>query len=182
MSINANDVKQLREMTGAGMMDCKKALTEAGGNFDKAVTWLREKGMASAAKRAGRTASEGSIKSYIHPGGKYGVLAEINCETDFVARGDLFEQFCSDVCQHICAANPRWVRREEVPQDAIEAELSIYRNQAADSGKPENIRQKMAEGRLNKWYEEVCLYEQKYVKDQDKTIEELAKSRPIQVI
>ena len=121
MAISANDVKSLREATGAGMMDCKKALNETGGDFEKAVVWLREKGMASAAKRADRTASEGAVTSYIHMGGRIGVLAEINCETDFVARGDAFQELCKDICLQICSAVPKWVRREEVPQEAAQA-------------------------------------------------------------
>ncbi|MCX8008066.1 MAG: translation elongation factor Ts, partial [Coriobacteriia bacterium] len=138
MSFTAKDVQNLREATGAGMMDCKKALGESGGDVEKAIAWLREKGMAKAAKRGGRVAAEGAVYAYIHMGGKYGVLAEINCETDFVARGDEFQQLCKDICLHICSANPRWVRREEVPADAIAAEKEIYVKQAAETGKPQN--------------------------------------------
>lgn len=175
MAISAKDVAALREQTGAGMMDCKKALNETNGDFDAAVTWLREKGMASASKRAGKTASEGSVASYIHLGGKIGVLVEVNCETDFVARGEPFQEFCKDVCLQICSANPRWVRREEVPQSVISAEMEIYKNQARDTGKPENILEKIAAGKMNKFYEENCLLEQRFVKDPDQTVEALMK-------
>lgn len=175
MSISAGDVKALREKTGAGMMDCKSALTESNGDVDAAVTWLREKGMASAAKRAGRTASEGAVSSYIHMGGKIGVLVEVNCETDFVARGELFQTFSKDVCLQICSAAPRWVRREDVPQDVIDAEMDIYRVQARETGKPEKILDKIAEGKLRKFFEESCLLEQKFVKDQGVIIESLMK-------
>jgi elongation factor Ts len=175
MAITAQSVKELREATGAGMMDCKKALQEAGGDFDKAVTWLREKGIASAAKRSDRAANQGQIASYIHMGGRIGVLAEINCETDFVARTDEFTNFCRDICLQICSATPRYARREDVPQRDIDAEKAIYMKQAAESGKPENVQQKMAEGRLNKWYQEVCLLEQEFVKEKGQTIETLMK-------
>jgi elongation factor Ts len=175
MSFSAQDVKALRERTGAGMMDCKKALTESNGNEEEAAKWLREKGIASAAKKAGRIAAEGAICSYIHQGGKYGVLAEINIETDFAAQSDQFKALCNDVCMHICSAAPRWVRQEEVPQDAIDAELEIFKNLAAQEGKPENIQEKIAQGRLKKWYTEVCLYDQPFVKDPDKSIETLLK-------
>ena len=175
MAISAQAVKDLRDATGAGMMDCKKALNESDGDFDKAVAWLREKGMASAAKRADREAGQGAVTSYIHMGGKIGVLAEINCETDFVARGEKFQAFCKDVCLQICSAAPRWVRRENVPAEAIAAEKEIYVKQAAETGKPANVCEKIAEGKLNKWYETACLLEQPFVKDTDRTIEELAK-------
>lgn len=165
MSISAKDVKSLRELTGAGMMDCKKALGECGSDMEKAKTWLREKGMANAAKRSGRVAAEGAVASYIHMGGKIGVLVEINCETDFVARGDQFQELCRDLCMQICSANPRWVRREEVPDDIIEAEKQIYIKQMEDSGKPENILKKIAEGKLGKFFEEHCLVEQPFVKE-----------------
>jgi len=175
MSISAKDVKDLREKTGAGMMDCKKALNESGGDLEGAVTWLREKGMASAEKRAGKTASEGAIASYIHMGGKMGVLVEINCETDFVARGEKFQGLCKDICLQICSAAPRWVRREEVPQDVIDAEKKIYITQMKDSGKPENILEKIAEGKLNKFFEDNCLLEQGYVKEPKTKIQDLIK-------
>lgn len=175
MSFSAKEVKALRDATGAGMMDCKKALTEVGGNFDEAATWLREKGIAAAAKRADRTASEGRIESYIHMGGKIGVLVEINCETDFVAKTDEFIALCKDVCLQICSANPQWVNREDVPQDVIDAELQVYKNQALELGKPENICEKIAEGKMNKWYSQVCLLEQQFVKDSDHKMEDLLK-------
>jgi len=175
MAVAVQDVKKLREATGAGMMDCKKALTETNGDFDKAVTVLREKGIASAAKRADRAAAEGAVCSYIHMGGKFGVLAEVNCETDFVARGEEFKALCKDICMHICSAAPRWVRREDVPQTAVAAELEIYTKQAAETGKPQNICEKIAQGKLNKWFKDVCLLEQPFVKDPDKTVEQLVK-------
>jgi elongation factor Ts len=171
MSYTAEDVKTLRERTGAGMMDCKKALGECAGDMEKAIAWLRERGMAIAAKKAGRVATEGAVASYIHMGGKVGVLVEI----DFVARGDEFKNFCRDVCLQICSRAPLYVRREEVPQDAIDAEKVIYVKQAMELGKPEKVSQQIAEGKLNKWFQEVCLMEQEFVKDGDKTMEALAK-------
>lgn len=173
MAITAQAVKDLREATGAGMMDCKKALSETDGDFDKAVTWLREKGMASAAKRSDRTASEGAVASYIHMGGKIGVLVEINCETDFAARDDKFQEFCKEVCMHVSFAAPRWLRQEDVPADAIAVEKEIYVKQAAETGKPANVCEKIAEGKLKKWYEEVCLLDQPYIRDKDRTIGEM---------
>lgn len=175
MSISAKVVKELREQTGAGMMDCKTALKESDGDLEKAKTWLREKGMASASKRAGRVAAEGAVCSYIHMGGKFGVLAEINCETDFVARGDQFQKLCKDICLQICSAAPRWIRREDVPADVIEEEKKIYIRQMADSGKPENILEKIAEGKLGKFYEENCLLEQPFVKEPKSKVEDLIK-------
>jgi len=164
MAISAQDVKKLRESTGAGMMDCKKALSETNGDFDAAVKWLREKGIAKAAKRAGKTAAEGAVTSYIHIGGKVGVLAEINCETDFVARGDAFQDFCKAVCLQICSAAPLYVKRDEIPSEAYEAEKAIYVKEAADSGKPEQVQEKIAEGKMKKWFSEVCLVDQPSVK------------------
>jgi elongation factor Ts len=175
MAISAKDVKDLREKTGAGMMDCKKALTETDGDFDAAVTWLREKGIASAEKRAHRTASEGAVASYIHLGGRIGVLVEVNCETDFVAKGDLFQGFCKDICLQICSAAPRWVRREDVPAEVVDSERRIYMAQARESGKPETVLEKIADGKLRKFYEENCLVEQAFIKDPDRTIEEVMK-------
>ena len=172
----AKDVMTLREMSGAGMMDCKKALEECGGDFDKAANWLREKGIASAAKRQDREAKEGAVTSYIHMGGKIGVLVEVNCETDFVARGELFQQFCKDVCLQICSTSPRWVRREEASQADIDAEMAIYLVQAKESGKPEAVQQKISEGKLNKWLKENSLLEQEFVKNPDVTIEDLMKA------
>ena len=164
MSISAKDVKALRDITGAGMMDCKKALAENDGDSEKAVTWLREKGMAKAAKRAGRVAAEGTVKSYIHMGGKIGVLVEVNCETDFVARGEAFQAFAHDVCLQVCSANPRWVNQEDVDAEALAVEKALYVKLAAESGKPENICEKIAEGKLKKWMSEVCLLDQPSVK------------------
>ena len=175
MTFTASDVKTLREMTGAGMMDCKKALTETNGDSKAATTWLREKGIAKAAKRASRTAREGAVTSYIHLGGKIGVLAEINCETDFAAKSDLFREFSKDVCLQICSAAPRWTRREDVDPAVLQEESDLYKKQARDSGKPEKILEKIAEGKMRKFYEENCLLEQKFVKNTDVTIDELAK-------
>ena len=175
MSISAKVVKELRELTGAGMMDCKAALKENGGDPEKAKTWLREKGIASAAKRAGRVAAEGAVCSYIHMGGKFGVLAEINCETDFVARGEQFQGLCKDICLQICSAAPRWIRREDVPAGVIESEKQIYIKQMEDSGKPANILEKIAEGKLGKFYEENCLLEQPFVKEPKTKVEDLIK-------
>lgn len=174
--ISAQDVKALRERTGAGMMDCKKALEEAGGDVDKAIEILRVKGQAQAAKRAERAASEGVVASYIHANGKIGVLVEVDCETDFVARNEEFVAFARDVALHIAAANPQWVSEDDVPEEAREQELRILQEQAAESGKPEEVQRKIAEGRLRKWLEEVVLLNQVHVnadKYGGKTIEEL---------
>lgn len=175
MAVTAKEVKELREATGAGMMDCKKALQECDGDFDKAANWLREKGIASAAKRQDREATEGAVASYIHMGGKIGVLVEINCETDFVARGEPFQEFCKNVCLQICSSAPQWVRREEASPEEMQAEKAIYEVQARESGKPENVRQKIVEGKLNKWLKENSLLDQEFVKNPDVTIEELMK-------
>lgn len=177
MAITSEEVKRLRDVTGAGMMDCKRALESSDGDFDKAVTWLREKGMASAAKRVGRTAAEGAVASYIHMGGKIGVLVEINCETDFVARTDDFQSFCKNVCLQIASQAPRFVRREEVPADVVaeEQKIALAQSQEAAQGKPENVLKKIAEGRLNKWFQEACLMEQSFVREPDKTMEDLTK-------
>ncbi len=175
MAFTAKDVQTLREMTNAGMMDCKKALNETDGNIDAAVKWLRERGMAQASKRAGRVASEGSVMSYIHMGGKIGVLVEINCETDFAGRSEPFQTFCKDVCLQICSASPRWVAREDVPQSDIDAEKEIYIVRARATGKPEKVLDKIAEGMLAKWFNDVCLMEQTFVKNPDQTIEQLMK-------
>ncbi|VAX31621.1 Translation elongation factor Ts [hydrothermal vent metagenome] len=164
MTVTADMVKRLREQTGAGMMDCKKALSESNGDFDKAIDVLRKKGLAAAEKRAGRKASEGLILSYIHMD-KIGVLVEVNCETDFVARTDDFRQFVKDVAMHIAAANPRYLSREDIPQDVIEREKSIYREQTKD--RPEHVVEKIAEGKLEKFYAENCLLDQVFVKDPD---------------
>ena len=167
------DIVKLRSSTGAGMMDCKKALTETNGNFDEAVKWLREKGIAAAAKKADRIAAEGLVYSYIHMGGKIGVLEEINCETDFVARSDNFVAFCKDIALQIAAAKPLYVTSAEVPTDVLDHEKEILRIQALNEGKPEAIVDRMIEGRVKKFYEEVCLLEQPFVKDPSKTIKDL---------
>ncbi|MDR3050758.1 MAG: translation elongation factor Ts [Oscillospiraceae bacterium] len=173
MEITSSMVKELRERTGAGMMDCKKALLESGGNAEKAVDFLREKGLAAAAKKAGRIAAEGIVDAYIHMGGRIGVLVEVNCETDFVAKTDSFKTLVHDIAMHIAAANPQFVQREEVPTGALEKEQEVLRAQALNEGKPEKIVDKMVEGRIEKYYKEVCLMEQPYVKDPDKTIKDL---------
>lgn len=173
MEITASMVKDLRERTGAGMMDCKKALVECEGNVEKAIDYLREKGIAKAAKKAGRIAAEGLVDAYIHMGGRIGVLLEINCETDFVAKTDNFKSLCHDVAMHIAAANPQYVRREEVPTEALDKEKEVLRAQALNEGKPEKIVDRMVEGRVEKYYKEICLMEQPYVKDPDKTIGDL---------
>jgi elongation factor Ts len=175
-AIKAGDVKALRDRTGAGMMDCKAALTEASGDVDKAVEILRVKGQASAAKRGGKVVSEGLVTSYVHATGKIGVLVEVNCETDFVARTEPFEEFARDVALHIAAAAPRYVSDDEVPQEDKDAELRIFEEQAAGDGKPEEVQKKIAEGRMRKWLEEVVLLNQAHVngdKYGGKTIEEL---------
>jgi elongation factor Ts len=174
-TINAADVKKLREATNAGMMDCKNALVETGGDFDKAVALLREKGIASANKKAERTAADGLIGYYIHTDGKQAGLVELNCETDFVARTDAFKELSRDIAMQVVAMQPKWVRREEVPADVVEAEKEIYRKQAESEGKPAAIQDKIAEGRLNKFYGQVCLMEQPFIKDDKKTIEQLVK-------
>ncbi len=173
MSFTANDVMTLRQRTGAGMMDCKKALVETDGDMDKAVDYLREKGIAKAAKKAGRIAAEGIVDSYIHMGGKVGVLLEVNCETDFVARGDQFKELVHDIALQIAAANPSYVTKEEVPADVLEKEKEILKAQALEEGKPANIVEKMVEGRIKTFYDENCLLCQKFVKDPSKTIEQL---------
>lgn len=173
MNISATQVKELREQTGAGMMDCKKALMETGGDFDKAVQFLREKGLAAAAKKAGRIAAEGIVESYIHLGGKIGVLVEVNCETDFVAKNEEFKGFVKDICLQIAAANPKYITREEVPAELIESEKNILKAQALNEGKPEKVIEKMVEGRIEKYYKEICLLEQPFIKDPDITITRL---------
>ncbi|MET0512868.1 MAG: translation elongation factor Ts [Thermoleophilaceae bacterium] len=176
MAISAQDVKALRERTGAGMMDCKAALQEAGGDIDKAIEILRVKGQASAAKRGERAASEGLVSSYIHAGGRIGVLVEINCETDFVARNADFQEFAREVALHVAAANPLFVSDEDVSEEAKEAELRVLREQAATEGKPENVQEKIVEGRLRKWLEDVVLLRQKHVNEDKhggKTVGEL---------
>ncbi|AET70051.1 translation elongation factor Ts [Desulfosporosinus orientis DSM 765] len=171
--VTAALVKELRERTGAGMMDCKKALTECSGEMEKACDYLREKGLAAAAKKGARIAAEGLIESYIHGGGRIGVLLEVNCETDFVARGDEFKALVRDIGMHIAAANPQYLTREEVPVDVLQHERDILKAQALNEGKPEKIIEKMVEGRIEKFYKEVCLLEQPFVKDPDMSIEAL---------
>ncbi|HEX2897603.1 MAG TPA: translation elongation factor Ts [candidate division Zixibacteria bacterium] len=175
MEINANQVKELRDRTGAGMMDCKKALTEASGNIDRAVTVLREKGIAKAASKEGRTTAEGVVASYVHAGDKLGVMVEINCETDFVARTDRFKTFSRDVAMHIAATNPLCVTRDQMNPELLEKEKEIFKQQAAKEGKPEKVLDKIVEGRVEKFYAETVLLEQPFVKDNDKTVEELVK-------
>lgn len=181
MEITAALVKELRERTGAGMMDCKKALIESNGDIEKAIEYLREKGLAAAAKKAGRIAAEGAVDSYIHMGGKIGVLVEVNCETDFVANTDQFKSFCHDVAMHIAAANPLYVNKEDVPTQALSKEKEIFRAQALNEGKPEKIVDRMVEGRIEKYYKEVCLMEQPFVKDPDKTIGDLVSDMTIAI-
>lgn len=175
-AVSASDVKALRERTGAGMMDCKAALEEAGGDADKALEILRVKGQASAAKRSGRTAGEGVVESYVHAGGKIGVLLELNCETDFVARNERFRDFARDVAMHVAATAPLYVSRDDVPEDVRDAELRVLHEQAAADGKPEHVRKRIVEGRLAKWLQEVALLDQEHVnadKHGGRTIEEL---------
>jgi elongation factor Ts len=176
IAVSAQDVKSLRERTGAGIMDAKAALQEAGGDVDKAIEVLRVKGQASAAKRGERVATEGVVASYIHAGGRIGALVEVDCETDFVARTDEFQAFAREVAMHVAASNPQFVSRDDVDDEAKEAELRVLREQAASEGKPENVQEKIVEGRLNKWLEDVVLLDQKHVnedKHESKTIGEL---------
>jgi elongation factor Ts len=173
MEISAELVKKLREKTGVGLMDCKEALKQSNGDMEKAVDYLREKGLAKLQKRSGRTASEGVIGSYIHTGAKVGTLVEVNCETDFVANTKEFQEFAKDIAMQITASNPSYVRREEIPAEAIEREKAIYRKQALESGKPEKIVDKIAEGKLEKFYSEICLIEQPFIKNPDITVKEL---------
>lgn len=175
VNISASQVKDLREKTGAGMMDCKKALTECDGDFDKAVKFLREKGIADAAKRSGRATKEGLVFSYIHPGNRIGVLVEVNCETDFVARNETFQEFVKDVAMHIAASSPRYLQRDQVPESAVEAEREVLRNQVKESGKPDNVIDKIVTGRLDKFYSQICLLEQPYIKDMNITVEDYLK-------
>jgi len=175
MAITAEDVKQLRQSTGAGIMDCKNALKETDGDVEKAVDYLRKKGIAKAEKRAGRETKDGMVESYIHPGSKLGVLVEVNCETDFVAKTDDFKTFVRDIAMQIAAANPMVIKREELPQEIIDKEMNIYKTQAQNEKKPEHIAEKIATGRLEKFYQEVVLMEQGFVKNSDLTIEQLQK-------
>ena len=173
MSITSKMVKELRDKTAAGMMDCKKALTETNGDMEKAVDLLRQKGLAVAAKRAGRATSEGVIATYIHAGGKLGVMVEVGCETDFVAKTDQFVEFAKDIAMHIAASSPVSVTREEVPQEIVTREKDIYIQQALDSGKPENIVEKMVTGKVEKFIAEIVLLEQKFVKDPERSIQDI---------
>jgi elongation factor Ts len=173
MTVTADQVRELRERTGAGMMECKKALQEAGGDFEKAIHALRKSGIAKAEKRSGRDAAEGLIESYIHPGNRVGVLIEVNCETDFVARTDEFSALVRDIAMQVAAAGADYVRREEVAADRLDRERDIYAAQLREQGKPEPMILKIVEGKLNKFYSEVCLMEQPFIKDDKKTIGEL---------
>ncbi|QNO16449.1 translation elongation factor Ts [Alkalicella caledoniensis] len=170
--VSAQMVKELREKTGAGMMDCKKALTEKNGDMEKAAEYLREKGLAAAAKKSGRIAAEGLVEAYIH-GGKIGVLVEVNCETDFVAKNEEFQQLAKDIAMHIAASNPLYISKEEVPAEVVEKEKQILMAQAINEGKPANIAEKMVLGRVEKYYKEICLLEQTFVKNPDVTIQQL---------
>ncbi|MGQ9561385.1 MAG: translation elongation factor Ts [Candidatus Oleimicrobiaceae bacterium] len=173
MDVPAAQVKALREKTGAGFMDCKKALAEANGDVDKAIEVLRKKGIATAQKKAGREAREGVIESYIHPGSRLGVLLEVNCETDFVAKTDQFKTLARDLAMQVAAANPRVVRREDLPAEVIDKELDIYRTQARNEGKPEPVVERIAQGKLEKFYQEVCLLEQSFIRDPNKSVNDL---------
>ena len=173
----ASMVKELREKTGAGMMDCKKALQECNGNIEKAIDYLREKGLADAAKKSGRIAADGAVTSYIHGNGRIGVLVEINCETDFVAKTDDFKELCHDIAMQIAAAKPLFVSSDEVPQEILAKEKEILKAQALNEGKPEKVVEKMVAGRLEKYLKEICLLEQTFIKDTDKTVKDLIKEK-----
>ena len=172
MAISAAQIKELREATGVGFLDCRQALEEAGGDFDKAVDFLRERGLAKAAKRAGREASEGVLDLYDHGNGRVGVMVEVNCETDFVANSESFRTFAHDIALQIAAASPQWVTVDDIPQEVLDHEAEIARNRALEEGKPENIFDRIIEGRLRKFKEEVVLLQQPFIKDEDKTIEQ----------
>jgi elongation factor Ts len=176
MEISIELVKDLRQRTGAGVIDCKTALGEAKGNIDAAIEYLRRKGLATAAKKAGRIATDGLISSYIHTGGKMGVLVEINCETDFVAKTEDFQTFVKNIAMHIAASNPQYIKREEIPEEVLDREKRIYRSQAVESGKPEKVIDKIIQGKLDRFYSEVCLIEQTYFKDPDLTVKEVLDS------
>lgn len=175
MGISAQEVKKLREKTGAGMMDCKTALMEVDGNFDKAIDFLRKKGIADASKKAGRVASEGLIYSYIHGEGRVGVLVEVNSETDFVARNEIFQGFVRDIAMQIAASNPLYVSEADIPQELLDKEREIYRHQALETKKPEKVIEKIVEGKVQKYLDEVCLMRQSFIKDNDKTVNDLLK-------
>jgi len=173
LGISASSVKQLRDKTNAGMMECKEALQASGGDFDKALDYLRKKGLSAATKRSSKAAKEGTVASYIHMQGRIGVLVEVNCETDFVARTDDFQAMARDIAMHIAAANPTYLKPDDIPEGVMEKEKGIYREQAQAEGKPEKIWDRIIEGKLKKYYEEVCLLKQKFVKDMDITVETL---------
>jgi elongation factor Ts len=177
VNISASQVKELRQKTGAPMMDCKQALEGAKGDMEQAIVLLRKKGVATAAKKAARITSEGSVASYIHAGGKIGVLVEVNCESDFVARTDDFKDLVHDIAMHIAASDPKYIRREDVTPEAYEREKEIYREQAKATGKPENVVEKIVEGKMGKFYEEVCLYDQPFIKEQTITVSQLIASK-----
>jgi elongation factor Ts len=181
MEISAADVKNLRELTGAGMMDCKKALSESNGDIEKAIEYLRTKGLQKVEKKAGRQTQEGLIQAYIHPGSRLGVLVEINCETDFVARTDDFQSFAKDVAMQIAASKPIVVDRSSIEQSVIDKEMQIYRAQAREQGKPENILDRFVAGKLEKFYQDVCLLEQAFVKDPNKTIRDLLNEKIVKL-
>jgi elongation factor Ts len=173
MEVSATLVRELRDKTGAGIMDCKRALAETGGDLDNAVSYLRQKGLAAAAKKADRVAADGAVAAYVHPGGKIGVLVEINCETDFVARTTEFQSLLKDIAMQIAAANPRYVRREDVSADEIEKEREIYHRQGLESGKPEKVVEKIVEGKMERFFSEVCLLEQAFIKDPDHKVADI---------
>jgi len=175
MSVSAKVVKELRDRTGAGFMDCKAALAETGGDIDKAIEHLQKKQLASVTKKAGRIAAEGIVGSYVHAGGRIAVLVEVNCETDFVARNEAFQEFARDIAMHVAASNPLVVKSDEIGADEIEHQREIFKGQAIEEGKPPQIAEKMVEGRLKKWLKEVCLLDQPFVKDPDKTVADLEK-------
>ena len=181
MVVSAEQVKKLRESTGAGMMECKTALEEAGGDLDRAVVILRKKGMAAAVKKADRLASEGIVYSYLHPGGKVGVLVELNCETDFVAKTPEFSDLAKDLAMHIAAMDPKYVRREEILEEVLNQEKEIYREKAQATGKPANVIEKIVDGQLNKFYSEVCVYDQPFVKDDNLTVGQLITEKVAQM-
>lgn len=173
MDVSAAAVKELREKTGAGMMDCKKALAECRGDLNKAVDYLRQKGLAAAAKKASRTATDGAVGAYVHPGGKIGVLVELNCETDFVARTAEFQNLLKDIAMQIAAANPRYIRPEEVPSGDLQKEQEIYRQQALETGKPEKVIEKIVDGKIDRFYSEVCLLEQAFIKNPERKVADI---------
>jgi elongation factor Ts len=175
LEITTAMVKELREATGAGVLDCRKALEATGGDFEAAVAYLREKGLAEAAKKVDRTAREGLIEAYVHPGNRVGVILELNCETDFVARTEEFRRLAHDLTLHIAFANPRYVSRDQVPAEVVDEERRIYRSQALEEGKPENVVDRIVAGKLEKFFQSVCLLEQSFVKDEDRTVEQVLK-------